>query len=895
MKFNFSSAASRMVVCVAIVSFTSSLSARPVKHTFKSGEAPLAILRQANTKSNVEFSYTNRGVLFNAGGGVNEGLFWPRGSGDSYIFGAGLWFAAKEALPASVQLEGWNFAGSTSGPLITTLVASSTSRRIFVANGSGSLYVRQDTALGLRKVTLFSNGSSDTAITALVDVHGMLLIGTTYGLFEGDETGPWLPTSVRARVSAISSTGLVVAGENIYFRNASGAWVHHPTPVFFSYLSASAHGAVILGGTIGGMLLRSKDSGNTWDTIFQTGILGAAVASDGWMVIGTAAGIAQSGNGTNWVSVNGGLPVSSTTFLQSADGIHFVLVNAAGVFTNAFANGTLGEWKQIASGVPWQNSVVAVAIDSIGFVHVADLDGDIYTQWKSKTFDPLLTRKLCDIGYNPNNGTGNFIEGETSQYGHDPGTDGAGADAKYISYVSPRYDPLTGIFIPGSSDVVPAPYYNWPVWDTSNSSSFLRNYYFGDYISDVTMRNATALIAAGSKPTPKPAMVSEEDIVNLYSDADTTQDSAFVSGQGYPLGIDVQEAIYSWSYGRYRDMIFVRYKVKNASTEPLFNCWIAPALDPDLDASVGSAANDGNSYVNGTMGGSIADPTSLSELREPYRSDPSKLEMAVQWRNYNQPPNGKQYGWLGISMVESPVVDAFGNVIPNDDSAALHGYGPNSLFQNNQLGLVTMRDWVIQNDPQTDDLRYDFVASASHDTFNGAYGDQRMLIATGPFNLLPGKSAEATIVLTFAHVSDYNYKQNFGALLLLTDFAHQVFGEIDSSTSGGTKNYFVNNFQVTPPSSVSAARAMNGLAIWEPFPNPFRTECTLTFSNATAGLISVAVCDAVGRRVQSFASREMAAGEHPITIDGTNLPAGMYRVTVTEGDETRSVNILHLP
>jgi hypothetical protein len=366
---------------------------------------------------------------------------------------------------------------------------------------------------------------------------------------------------------------------------------------------------------------------------------------------------------------------------------------------------------------------------------------------------------------------------------------------------------------------------------------------------------------------------------------------------GYPFNVDIQEVIYSWSFGRYRDMIFVRYKVKNSNFyDTLFNCWMAPAFDPDLDASVRGGSNDANSYVSDSLVNAMADSASIAQLREPYRSDPTKLNMAVQWRNYNQPPNGKQYGMLGVSFLESPVVDTTGNIIPNDDSAALGGYGPNSLFQKNQLGLATVRAWTINNDPVdgplTPNARYDFVSKGTHDSFNGNYTDQRLLMATGPFMLIPKASAEATLVLTFAHVSDTSYKQNFGALLLLTDFAHQVFGEVDSNASGGTTNYFVNNFQVSPPNGVHSEQASSGIAIQQPYPNPFLSDCSIVYRTSFSAPISVTVSDILGRAVQSFSVGEIPAGEHSLSIDGSKLLPGTYRVTVMAGQVSRSVSIV---
>ncbi len=503
-------------------------------------------------------------------------------------------------------------------------------------------------------------------------------------------------------------------------------------------------------------------------------------------------------------------------------------------------------------------------------------------------------QKLCELGYNANSGAGWFVEGEASQAGLLVGTDGAVLASKYISYVGPRYDATSGAYIPGSSTVVPVPSYNWPLWDTSSTNTFNHNYYFGDYISDVTQRNVASLETANPQlakigKTPKPAITSEEDILNFYTDNPTTDNPEFVPGTGYPFGLDIQEEIYTWGYGSYRDMVFIRYKVKNSSNDTLFNSWIAPAFDPDLDAAVGGEANDANSYVNDSFVNATADSTMVSQLSEPYRSDPTKLNLAVQWRNYIQPPNGQQYGWLGISFLESPVIDANRNIIPNDDSAALGGYCSSSLFRTNQLGLVTFRDWVILIDPDSSDMRYNFVSNGEKDRWNGVYQDQRMMMATGPFNLPPGKSAEVTVALTIAQVSTTSYADNFGAVLLQSQLAHQVFGELDSTDCS------VNNFQVAPQSSVNNTGTISGLTMEQPYPNPFSTNCAISYHNSVHGAASAIVTDVLGRTVQTLSLGEVSAGEHTLTLDGSELPAGDYHITLTVGSETASQMVVHIP
>jgi hypothetical protein len=423
-------------------------------------------------------------------------------------------------------------------------------------------------------------------------------------------------------------------------------------------------------------------------------------------------------------------------------------------------------------------------------------------------------KKLCDIGYNPNSGAGWYVEGEDSDVGLSVDRDGSNPAAKYISYVGPRYDKTNGSFN-HTSTVVPSPYYRWPLWDTSSSKTIKHNFYFGDYISNVNQRDKLVGTTVNGHPVT-PSILSEEDIFNQYSDEDVANDPEFRPGAGYPFGINIQEAIYSWSFGRYRDMIFVRHKVTNASGDSLLNCWMAPAFDADLGAG---AANESNSFVSDSVG--LANNAAVNAgLREPYRSHPSKLNMGY-YLSHAQEHQGKEYGMVGFSFLESPVIDpANGNIIANDDSTALGGYGPNSRFQQDQLGLVTFKKWTINNDPSTGDLRYDFVSSRSKDLTEGLYGDMRHLMGTGPFTLPPGKSVETVVAITFAHPSTTNQEQNFEALLSLTDFAHQVFGEPDSimlpdSTTGWVLNHFLSPVPPDIPNLKTQALNKAVLVTWD--------------------------------------------------------------------------------
>ncbi len=391
-------------------------------------------------------------------------------------------------------------------------------------------------------------------------------------------------------------------------------------------------------------------------------------------------------------------------------------------------------------------------------------------------------KKLCELGYNPNSGAGWFTEGEI----------GSSADgAKYISYVSPRYSKNNGVYDGQVRSSVPPPYTHWPLWDTSATKTLNRNYYFGDYISDESVRadlskKAQDHTALANGKIPAPAMLSQEDIVNIYSDADVTANPEFKANSGYPFNLNVVEVIYSWSFGKYRDMMFIRRKVTNASkSETLFDCFLAPSFDPDLGVGGGAAGNDINSYF-GLTPQDIADSKTLFPPSSPYYGNPTALNMARQWSKAESsavPPG--EYGCIGFTFLESPTTSPNGDIVDISDSTAVGGYC-NGLPQ---LGLTTFAQWTISNDPPTPDLRYDFLSSGilGHDvTIGGANGaDMRLLFSTGPFTLKPGTSVETTVGIGIARPSTTQLKLNQDSVVKLIAFAHHVFADTTGTYKPG--------------------------------------------------------------------------------------------------------------
>jgi hypothetical protein len=267
-------------------------------------------------------------------------------------------------------------------------------------------------------------------------------------------------------------------------------------------------------------------------------------------------------------------------------------------------------------------------------------------------------------------------------------------------------------------------------------------------------------------------------VVNIYSDYNTEQNPEFKPNRGYPFFLNIQEVIYSWSFGRYRDMIFLRHRITNAGQEDLLDCYIAPAFDPDLGAEgAGPAQNDRNAYMSQET--ILPEHYTIAQAAL-NKADPGgkrfggKLENLNMAYQYSDKEKGQSYGMIGFAFLESPAVGENGEI--QDNSIP----GDNGLPRP-QLGLTTMKKWTIANDPPTQDLRYDFVSSGVRDADIGP-GDVRLLFSTGPFTLKPGKSAETVVGIGIARVSTSQDGPNLDSLIKLMVQAHNVFARVSVDT-----------------------------------------------------------------------------------------------------------------
>jgi hypothetical protein len=402
-----------------------------------------------------------------------------------------------------------------------------------------------------------------------------------------------------------------------------------------------------------------------------------------------------------------------------------------------------------------------------GSVNQYIFGGGIWFASVKKVPNDTIYRKFVEISYNPNNGKSWFIPGRIED-----GDLLYTADIyKYRLFYSTDYRKSDGLPTDGLG---PA----WPIWDssTNESDTLKNNRYFGYYIYDQETRKNDIF--------PKgPAFISGEDIFSTFKDTDLNEFDGglgFRKNLGYPLRLQIENTIYSWGFGDYRDFIFLRYDIINYSSDTLLQCWMAPVMDIDiavLGRSQQGAAND--------------------KIR--FYSEEDSLNLAIQWTNGDQGEAGKGFGYLGFNFLESPAcykhegemdtvingvskrwftmciesqtfvvpdsIDPNGKTITWKDSIACMkqlAFDPKSVdfvrkdkkvySEKEQLGLKTVRNWNIDQDIPEDDQRYNFLSSKIKDGDLGP-GDKRFMMSTGPFNVLPKDTVRVVVGVILANTA----------------------------------------------------------------------------------------------------------------------------------------------
>jgi len=69
-------------------------------------------------------------------------------------------------------------------------------------------------------------------------------------------------------------------------------------------------------------------------------------------------------------------------------------------------------------------------------------------------------------------------------------------------------------------------------------------------------------------------------------------------------------------------------------------------------------------------------------------------------------------------------------------------------------------------------------------------------------------------------------------------------------------------------------------------PNPATSKVNVSFSIAQDANVSISLYDVTGKSIMPIYNSMSGAGEHPLTFDVSNLPAGSYTIVFNSGNST---------
>lgn len=314
--------------------------------------------------------------------------------------------------------------------------------------------------------------------------------------------------------------------------------------------------------------------------------------------------------------------------------------------------------------------------------------------------------KMVVITYNPNSGTSWFVPGQIS----DGDSVEPSLSNKYRTYLSTNFNQITGE-ANNSSD---GP--NWSLWKSNSLGKFNYGINKYNYEPEVDKRNIEYYPEG-------PLFISKEDIFSIYKDTDLSRYEGGIAkrkSEGYPLRIEIQSEILSWDNEKMRDFIVMTYTITNKSNNILKNCYIADIIDPDIALSTNASNGAGND-------------------RAKYYSENPLLNLGIVWTDNDRGEQNRDFGYLGIFLLETPAIDGQGNI--RKDKLIYK--------KDEQLGLKSFRVWDIQSDLRENEERYNFLATSRKDAGAGP-SDIRLVFSTGEFNLNPDERATIKIGIAAA-------------------------------------------------------------------------------------------------------------------------------------------------
>ena len=88
--------------------------------------------------------------------------------------------------------------------------------------------------------------------------------------------------------------------------------------------------------------------------------------------------------------------------------------------------------------------------------------------------------------------------------------------------------------------------------------------------------------------------------------------------------------------------------------------------------------------------------------------------------------------------------------------------------------------------------------------------------------------------------------------------------------------------------------AIDGFVLKQNYPNPFNPATTIEFDLQKSAHVVLSVYNALGQKLMTLLDEPMTAGVHQQTLDGGNLPSGIYfyQLKVDGGSQVKKMELM---
>ncbi len=388
-------------------------------------------------------------------------------------------------------------------------------------------------------------------------------------------------------------------------------------------------------------------------------------------------------------------------------------------------------------------------------------------------------------------------------------------------------------------------------------------------------------------PMAPQEVLSDQDSWCCYNDCDSVY---HIPNDTKPIGIEVYQTVYVWTDSLLADMAFITFEVKNVLHKPIKNLYFGYCTDCDIGNEAGTNANDLCNAIVGKWYVVNGESIWVDNL-------------AFQWQMENE-PGWNDVGAIGFDLLQTPFDLEWGQDKDNDgildqyerDSVYYVNHLPQSKWdvdndflpdwrdpsENPQIGMTAYKRFTLAIEPNKDNERYLTLAGYNfqtgqyepYDTIIPQPDDQRWMIASGPFELMPDSSITVVLGVMLTYWDRQQHTIPDTELVLLDHIM---------------QNYYNLNWRLGIQEASVFRPDVHILSV---IPNPIKNQAIANFSIKEPSYVTLSLYNPLGQLVKKIFEGNKLSGVYNIRIDTNGLPSGTYFMVLNAGTETTSRRLI---